>query len=117
MSWVISGFRIFDVCMNDSFSTFLGIDQLQQFPQLQKWIGSSVAGSVELGHIVESPVIRTATSVAPLGWNGIPGDKNSDALKVDITGIRLHLCSLVQARVNGIWYYCLSPFNINSSTI
>lgn len=95
--------RIFDVCMNDSFSTFLGIDQLQQFPQLQKWLGSSVAGSVELGHIVESPVIRTATSVAPLGWTGIPGEKNADALKVDITGIRLHLCSLVQARVNGIW--------------
>lgn len=94
--------------MNDNASTFLGMDQLQQFPQLQKWLGISVAGTVELGHIVESPVIRTATSVAPLGWNGVPGEKNAEPLKVDISGIGLHLCTLVQARVNGNWYSRLS---------
>lgn len=95
--------RIFDTCMNDTASSFLGMDQLQQFPQLQKWLGVSVAGAVELGHIVESPVIRTATSIVPLGWSGVPGEKNREPVKVDITGIGLHLCTLVQARVNGSW--------------
>ncbi|XP_004290146.1 PREDICTED: uncharacterized protein LOC101300300 [Fragaria vesca subsp. vesca] len=94
--------RIYDLCMRDDTSPFSGIEQ-QQFPHLQQWLGLSVAGNVELGHIVESPVIRTATSVAPLGWNGIPGGKNGDPLKVDITGFGLHLCTLVHAQVNGNW--------------
>jgi hypothetical protein len=97
--------RIFDLCMSDSPSSFLGIEQLPQFPHLQQWLGLSVAGTVELGHIVESPVIRTATSIAPLGWNGAPGEKNGEPLKVDITGFGLHLCTLVHAQVNGNWYY------------
>lgn len=95
--------RIYDLCMRDDTSPFSGIEQLQQFPHLQQWLGLAVAGNVELGHIVESPVIRTATSVAPLGWNGIPGEKNGDPLKVDITGFGLHLCTLVHAQVNGNW--------------
>ncbi|ONH92731.1 hypothetical protein PRUPE_8G192400 [Prunus persica] len=95
--------RIYDLCMRDDTSPFSGIEQLQQFPHLQQWLGLAVAGTVELGHIVESPVIRTATSVAPLGWNGIPGEKNGDPLKVDITGFGLHLCTLVHAQVNGNW--------------
>ncbi|XP_062174426.1 uncharacterized protein LOC133879728 isoform X1 [Alnus glutinosa] len=95
--------RIFDLCMSDSPSSFLGIEQLPQFPHLQQWLGLSVAGTVELGHIVESPVIRTATSIAPLGWNGAPGEKNGEPLKVDITGFGLHLCTLVHAQVNGNW--------------
>ncbi|KAL0417982.1 UNVERIFIED_CONTAM: hypothetical protein Sradi_1211700 [Sesamum radiatum] len=78
-------------------------EQELQFPQLQKWMGISVAGTVELGHIVESPIIRTATSLVPLGWTGIPFEKNGDPLKVDISGFGLHLCTLVQARVNGKW--------------
>jgi len=90
--------------MTDDALPFLGVDQLQQFPHLQKWLGPSFAGTVELGHIVESPVIRAATSVVPLGWKGIPGAKNGEPLKVDITGFGLHLCTLVQARVNGNWY-------------
>ena len=94
--------------MNDDDSSFLGVDQLQQFPHLQKWLGLSVAGTVELGHIVESPVIRAATSLVPLGWSDIPGEKNGEPLKVDITGFELHLCTLVQARVNGNWYCPLS---------
>lgn len=93
--------------MRDDTSPFSGIEQLQQFPHLQQWLGLAVAGTVELGHIVESPVIRTATSVAPLGWNGIPGEKNGDPLKVDITGFGLHLCTLVHAQVNGNWYCSL----------
>lgn len=90
--------------MSDGAAIFSGMEQLQQFPHLQQWLGLAVAGTVELGHIVESPVIRAATSVVPLGWSGIPGDKNSESLKVDISGFRLHLCSLVHAQVNGNWY-------------
>ncbi|KAM2989821.1 hypothetical protein FF2_003747 [Malus domestica] len=95
--------RIYDLCMKDDTSPFPAIEQLQQFPHLQQWLGLAVAGTVELGHIVESPVIRTATSVAPLGWNSIPGEKNGEPLKVDITGFGLHLCTLVHAQVNGNW--------------
>ncbi|KAI8523319.1 hypothetical protein RHMOL_Rhmol13G0064100 [Rhododendron molle] len=95
--------RIYEICSTDETSTFLGGEQLQQFPHLQKWLGASVAGTVELGPIVESPAIRAATSIVPLGWSGIPGEKNGETLKVDITGFGLHLCTLVQARVNGNW--------------
>lgn len=97
--------------MRDDTSPFSGIEHLQQFPHLQQWLGLAVAGNVELGHIVESPVIRTATSVAPLGWNGIPGEKNGDPLKVDITGFGLHLCTLVHAQVNGNWYWSLQLYH------
>lgn len=97
--------------MSDNASLFLGMEQLQQFPHLQQWLGLTVAGTVELGHIVESPVIRTATSVVPLGWNGIPGEKNVEPLKVDIFGFGLHLCTLVHAQVNGNWYCLLSPLS------
>lgn len=90
--------------MNDKEPSFLGMEQVQQFPHLQKWLGISVAGTVQLGHIVETPVIHAATSIVPLGWSGIPCDKNVDALKVDISGYGLHLCTLVKARVDGKWY-------------
>ncbi|XP_054783773.1 uncharacterized protein LOC129298782 isoform X2 [Prosopis cineraria] len=95
--------RIFDLCMSDNASSFLGIEQWQQLPHLQQWLGLAIAGTVELGHIVESPVIHTATSIVPLGWNDVPGSKNAEPLKVDITGFGLHLCSLVHAQVNGNW--------------
>lgn len=103
---LISGYpsRMFELYFGENPFSLLGWEQEVQFPQLQKWLGSSVAGTVELGHIVESPVIRAATSLVPLGWNGIPSDKNADLLKVDISGFGLHLCTLVQARVNGNWY-------------
>ncbi|KAK1319305.1 hypothetical protein QJS10_CPB04g01414 [Acorus calamus] len=95
--------KIYDLCMCVSTSSFLGIDQMSQFPHLQQWLGLAAAGVVELGHIVEPPIIQAATSIVPLGWNGAPGDKNADPLKVDISGHGLHLCTLVQARVNGNW--------------
>lgn len=95
--------RIYDLYMNENAFSFLGREQELQFPHLQKWLGISVAGTVELGHIVESPIIRAATSLVPLGWNGIPSEKHGDPLKVDISGFGLHLCTLVQARVNGNW--------------
>lgn len=90
--------------MSDDESSFLGIEQRQQFSHLQQWLGLATAGTVELGHIVESPVIRTATSIVPLGWNDVPGAKNGEPLKVDIAGFGLHLCTLVHAQVNGNWY-------------
>lgn len=98
------GCRMYDLYMSTNAAPFLGGEQLSQFPHLQQWLGLSAAGTVELGHIVESPVIQTATSIVPLGWRGIPGEKNVEPLKVDVTGYGLHLCSLVQAQVNGNWY-------------
>ncbi|CAL0329539.1 unnamed protein product [Lupinus luteus] len=95
--------RIYDLFMSDNASSFLGIEQWQQFPHLEQWLGLAAEGTVELGHIVESPVIRTATSIVPLGWNDGPGAKNREPLKVDITGFGLHLCTLVHAQVNGNW--------------
>ncbi|XP_031744319.1 uncharacterized protein LOC101213787 isoform X2 [Cucumis sativus] len=95
--------RIYESCMKDDASSIMGVEQMQQFPHLQQWLGLAVAGTVKLAQIVESPVIRTATSVVPLGWSGLPGQKNCDPLKVDITGFGLHLCTLVHAQVNGNW--------------
>ncbi|KAJ8899456.1 hypothetical protein K2173_018430 [Erythroxylum novogranatense] len=95
--------RIYDKCIDDGVSSFLGMEQLPHLPHLQQWLGLAVAGAVDLAHIVESPVIRTATSIAPLGWSGVPGEKNGEPLKVDITGFGLHLCTLVHAQVNGSW--------------
>uniref|UniRef100_A0A0E0NEY4 Fungal lipase-type domain-containing protein n=1 Tax=Oryza rufipogon TaxID=4529 RepID=A0A0E0NEY4_ORYRU len=85
-------------------SLFTGIEQLPQFSHLQELLGLTAADSVELGHIVEPPTIRTATSILPLGWNGYPGDKSAEPLKVDIIGHDLHMCTLFQAQINGNWY-------------
>ncbi|KAF9606066.1 hypothetical protein IFM89_023089 [Coptis chinensis] len=93
--------KIYESCMCSS--PFLGVEQFAQFPNLQQWLGLAIAGAVELGHIVETPIIRTATSIVPLGWSGAPGGKNGEPLKIDITGYGLHLCSLVQAQLNGNW--------------
>ncbi|KAL2488244.1 lipase class 3 family protein [Forsythia ovata] len=95
--------RIYELFMNENVLSFLAKEQEQQFPHLQTWLGISVAGAVELGHIVESPIIRAATSLVPLGWNDIRYEKNGDPLRVDISGFGLHLCTLIQARVNGNW--------------
>jgi len=96
--------KIYDLCMCANAPTFTGIEQLPQFSHLQELIGLAAADSVELGHIVDPPVIRTATSILPLGWNGLPGGKNAEPLKVDIIGHGLHLCTLFQAQINGNWY-------------
>ncbi|XP_057534674.1 uncharacterized protein LOC130813013 isoform X2 [Amaranthus tricolor] len=103
--------RIYDKCMGDSPAPFLGIEQLQQYPHLHQWLGLSIAGTVELGHIVGSPLIRAATSITPLGWVGTPGEKSADLLKVDVVGSGLHMCNRVQAQVNGKW--CSTRFEIH----
>lgn len=89
--------------MSDNALAFLGREQMQ-FPHLQQWLGLAAADTVELGHIVEAPTIRAATSIVPLGWSGPLGEKNREPFKVDITGFGLHLCTLVHAQVNGTWY-------------
>ena len=104
-------FRIFDLYVTNNATSFLGGEQLNQFPHLQQLLGISAGDTVELGHIVESPVIQTATSIVPLGWRGIPSEKNVEPLKVDITGYGLHLCSLFQVQVNGNWYTSIPPFS------
>ncbi|KAL6634331.1 hypothetical protein ACP70R_027002 [Stipagrostis hirtigluma subsp. patula] len=96
--------KIYDSCMCANAPIFTGIEHLPQFSHLQELLGLTAADSVELGHIVESPVIRTATSILPIGWNGLPGGKNAEPLKVDIIGHGLHLCTLFQAQIKGNWY-------------
>ena len=100
--------------MGDSPAPFLGIEQLQQYPHLHQWLGLSIAGTVELGHIVGSPLIRAATSITPLGWVGTPGEKSADLLKVDVVGSGLHMCNRVQAQVNGKWYVLFVLFSFVS---
>eukprot|EP01018_Ginkgo_biloba_P014075 Gb_23377 [translate_table: standard] len=93
--------KIYDLCMCNNAASVLGMDQL---PHLQQWLGLAVAGAVELGQIAEPLIVRTATSLVPLGWSGIPGEKNClEPLRVDVHGYGLHLCTLVQAQVNGRW--------------
>uniref|UniRef100_J3LCW2 Fungal lipase-type domain-containing protein n=1 Tax=Oryza brachyantha TaxID=4533 RepID=J3LCW2_ORYBR len=96
--------KIYDMCMCANAPLFTGIEQLPQFSHLQELLGLTAADSIELGHIVEPPTIRTATSILPLGWNGCPGGKSAEPLKVDIIGHGLHLCTLFQAQINGNWY-------------
>ncbi|KAJ8479200.1 hypothetical protein OPV22_022927 [Ensete ventricosum] len=95
--------KLYETCMCINTPPFLGMEQLPQFPHLQQLLGLSAPGAVELAHIMEPPVIQTATSILPLGWTGVPGDRNAQPLKVDIVGHGLHLCKLVQAQVNGSW--------------
>ncbi|XP_066321700.1 uncharacterized protein [Miscanthus floridulus] len=96
--------KIYDSCMCANAPIFTGIEQLPQFSHLQELIGLTATDSVELGDIVDPPVIRTATSILPLGWNGLPGGKNAEPLKVDIIGHDLQMCTLFQAQINGNWY-------------
>ncbi|CAL9100147.1 unnamed protein product [Musa textilis] len=95
--------KLYEMCMCINTPPFLGMEQLPQFPHLQQLLGLAAPGAVELAHIMEPPVIQTATSILPLGWTGVPGDRNAQPLKVDIVGHGLHLCKLVQAQVNGSW--------------
>ncbi|KAG0487621.1 hypothetical protein HPP92_009716 [Vanilla planifolia] len=95
--------KIFEQFMCINASIFLGMEPLPHFSHLQQLFGVRAGGCVELGHIVDPPVIRTATSILPLGWNGLQCNKNAEPLKVDIIGHGLDLCSLVQAKVNGQW--------------
>jgi hypothetical protein len=94
--------------MGNNAASILGMEHLPNLPHLQQWLGLAVAGAVELGHIAEPLTLRTATSLVPVGWNGILGEKNgSEPLRVDVHGYGLHQCTLVRAQVNGCWYVWL----------
>ncbi|XP_042435726.1 uncharacterized protein LOC122021645 isoform X2 [Zingiber officinale] len=96
--------KLYDMCMCVDAPPFLGMEQLPHFPHPHQLLGLAAPGAVEFGHIVEPPLIQIATSILPLGWTGIPGDKHTQPMKVNIVGHGLHLCTLVQAQVNGSWY-------------
>lgn len=96
--------KIYDLCMGNNAASILGMEPLPNLPHLQQWLGLAVSGVVELGHIAEPLTVRTATSLVPLGWNGMLGEKNgSEPLRVDVHGYGLHQCTLVRAQVNGRW--------------
>lgn len=96
--------KIYELCMNHDSVPIRGIDHHPQQPHLQKWLEFAGADAVEIGNIAEPHVIRTATSIVPLGWSGVPGEKNSsEPLRVDVHGYSLHMCTLFQAQVNGFW--------------
>ncbi|KAL3682223.1 hypothetical protein R1sor_000245 [Riccia sorocarpa] len=94
--------RIYDSCMHD-YSASIGMDHLLHLPNFQQWFGVLGARVAELGTIFEPLVVRTATALVPLGWTGVPGDKGSNPLFVDVQGFNLHHCSHVRALVNGRW--------------
>lgn len=96
--------KIYELCMNHDSVPIQGIDHHPQQPHLQKRLEFTGADAVEIGNIAEPHVIRTATSIVPLGWSGVPGEKNSsEPLRVDVHGYSLHMCTLFQAQVNGFW--------------
>ncbi|XP_057869239.1 uncharacterized protein LOC131076201 isoform X2 [Cryptomeria japonica] len=96
--------RICELCVSDkSFQTFR-VEHLPQQDNLHQWLGFPYAGTVEIGIIAETHIIRTAISIVPLGWNGVLGEKNgSEPLRVDVHGYGLHMCTHVQAQVDGQW--------------
>lgn len=84
-------------------SPFLGVEQSPQFSHLQQWLSLASGDAVVVGNIVDAPVILAASSIVPLNWSGIDGRKNVEPYKVDIIGYGLHMCTLIQAQINGIW--------------
>jgi len=96
--------KIYELCMSHDSVPIWGIDHRPQQHHLQQWLGLTGADAVETGNIAEPHIIRTATSIVPLGWSGVPGEKNSsEPLRVDVHGYSLHMCTLFQAQVNGFW--------------
>eukprot|EP01018_Ginkgo_biloba_P024883 Gb_21829 [translate_table: standard] len=96
--------KIYELCTCDNSASIVSTEQSPALPHLQKWIGLTAASVVEFGKIAEPLIIRTATSIVPLGWSGVPGNKSgSEPLRVDVHGYGLHMCTLVQAQVNGHW--------------
>lgn len=89
------------MCMHAS--PFLGGVQSPQFSHLQQWLSLASVDAVVVGNIVDAPVILAASSIVPLNWSGIDVRKNAEPFKVDIMGYGLHMCTLIQAQINGIW--------------
>lgn len=96
--------KIYEVCTSHDSVPIWGTDHHSQQHHLQQLLGLTGVDAVETGNIAEPHIIRTATSIVPLGWNGVLGEKkNSQPLRVDVHGYSLHMCTLFQAQVNGFW--------------
>ncbi|EFJ12149.1 hypothetical protein SELMODRAFT_20285, partial [Selaginella moellendorffii] len=96
--------KIFEHCLGpEAPSPVFMMEHLPHLPHLRQWLGVDGAGMTELRKIAGPLIIRTATSLVPLGWRGSPGEKGCEPLKVDVQGYGLHLCTLVRAQVNGRW--------------
>jgi hypothetical protein len=73
---------------------------LSHFQQLLGLPGVTIT---ELGRIADPLELCSATSLIPIGWTGIPGEKKKSPFRVDVCGYGLHLCTLVKAQINGQW--------------
>ncbi|KAJ7539421.1 hypothetical protein O6H91_11G091900 [Diphasiastrum complanatum] len=97
--------RIYDLCTCEEVpSPVFMTEHLPHISHLQQWLGLTGTGSAELAKIAEPLTIRAATSLVPIGWPGVEDDKKiKKPLRVDVQGYGLHLCTLVQAQLNGQW--------------
>lgn len=95
--------RIYDLCMCDSVPPNFSMERVPYLPHLQQWLGLPGVTITEPGKIAEPLTLLSATSLVPIGWTGVPGDKRGCPFKVDLCGYGLHLCTLVKAQINGQW--------------
>ncbi|KAH7286299.1 hypothetical protein KP509_33G068100 [Ceratopteris richardii] len=95
--------RIYDSCMCDSMPPNFSMEHVPYLPHLQQWLGLPGVAVTELRQIADPLTLLSATSLVPIGWTGIPGDKKGSPFRVDICGYGLHLCTLVKAQINGQW--------------
>lgn len=95
--------RIYESCMCDSIPPNFSMERVPYLPHLQQWLGLPGVTVTELGKIAEPLTLLAATSLVPIGWTGIPGDKKGRPFRVDLCGYGLHLCTLVKAQINGQW--------------
>lgn len=95
--------RVYDLCMCDSIPPNFSIEHFSYLPHLQQWLGLPGVTVTELGKIAEPLILHSATSLVPIGWTGMPGEKKGSPFRVDLCGYGLHLCTLVKAQINGQW--------------
>eukprot|EP00250_Pteridium_aquilinum_P017677 c23734_g1_i2 orf=409-3576(+) len=95
--------RIYDSCMCDSIPPSFSMERVPYLPHLQQWLGLPGVTVTEPGKIAEPLTLLSATSLVPIGWTGVPGEKKCRPFKVDLCGYGLHLCTLVKAQINGQW--------------
>jgi hypothetical protein len=95
---------IYELCMSHNFVPIWGIEHHPQQHHLQQWLLLIGVNVVETINIAKPYIIQTTTSIVPLGWSGVPGEKNgSKPFIVDVHGYSLHMCTLFQVQVNGLW--------------
>ncbi|KAI5077717.1 hypothetical protein GOP47_0007541 [Adiantum capillus-veneris] len=95
--------RIYESCMSDSVPPNFSMERVPYLPHLQQWLGLPGVTVTESGKIAEPLTLLAATSLVPIGWAGVLGDKKGSPFRVDVCGYGLHLCTLVKAQINGQW--------------